>query len=234
MSQVQTSTNAYSAVSALLFKAFKLSAVGVIISAIAAYFTLSSAALVSLATSGTMVIVFLVVWFGVGFMFHRISEKVSPAIARLIYFAFSAFTGFALSPVLLVYSSNIVLLAFLATIAVMVGAAMYGYFTKKDMTGLAPFLSIACIGLIIFAVILIGMSFFSTVPSWLDLFFSALVVPLITVLLAFKVNMVRKAFVNTNLSELELNQLATPLAFSFYLDFVVLFLHIMNLLNGRD
>lgn len=206
---------------------------GVALSGLVAYFTLTTPALLQAALNPATQILFLVVWFGLGIFFHKLAFKVSPTAALGLFGVYSVITGFALAPVMLMHASMDITVAFFAAAGVFAAASLYGYSTNKSLASLGSFLAVGGIALIIFMVVLFGMAIFGGgVPSGLSLVFSFLVVPFVTIGVAYKINMLRDTYVRYSPSEADRSRLATTEALGFYTDFVVLFLHILNIISS--
>ena len=203
---------------------------GVALAGITAWLTLKSPEATVMAAQSSLVL--MLVWFGMGVFFHKIAFSVQPTTALILFGAFSAMTGFMFAPIMLLYTNADITLAFFAAAGVFLAASIYGYTTNRSMQSLGSFLAVGGIALMIFAVVLIGMSIFSTVPSGLSLVFSALVVPFTTLAIAYKVGQIRESFAMQAQDEVTSARLAIVNALGFFTDFAVLFLHILRLIGG--
>lgn len=216
---------------AYLRRTFNYMTGGVALSGLVAYLTLSSPALLQAALNPATQIIFLLVWFGLGFFFHKIAFKVQPTTALGLFALYSAITGFALAPIALVYATMDITLAFFAAAGVFLAASLYGYTTNKSLAGMGSFLAIGGIGLVIFAVVLIAWSFFAPVPEGISLVFSLLVVPFVTGAIAYKINILRDNFHAYGHDEVTAARMSVVDALGFYTDFVVLFLHLLRIIS---
>lgn len=206
---------------------------GVAISALVAFVTMHSPALLGAAMTPATQILFMLVWFGLGFFFQKLAFSLSPAGAIGAFALFSAVTGFALSPLVMVYTGADITLAFIAAAAVFAGASIYGYTTKRPLYGLGSFLAVGGIGLMIFAFILIGMAMFGHYSGGLSIVFSLLVIPFVTLATAFQVNMLAQFYGNiAAMGEASEVRMSTVAALNLYTNFVVLFLNILQLLGA--
>lgn len=203
---------------------------GVALAGLTGWLTLQSQeATIFAAQSG---LILFLLWFVVGVFFHKIAFSVQPATALLFFAAFSAMTGFMFAPVLLAYAQADITLAFFAAAGTFLAASIYGYTTNKSLAGLGSFLAVGGIALIIFMVVLIGMSIFSTVPAGLSLVFSILVVPFVTIAIAYKINQIRESHHMYSQDELTSSRLAIIHALGFFTDFAVLFLHLLRIIGA--
>lgn len=197
---------------------------GVALSGLVAWFTVNSPAMLQMAAKSQ--ILFLIVWFGFGFFMHKIIFKLQPAAALGVFIAFSALTGFCLSPLAVIYTGSSIATAFFVTAAMFAGASLYGYTNPKNMAGMGRMLTMVSFGLL--AAIVINMFVQSAGFSFI---ISLAVVPLIAVATAFEINQLREQFSMYAGDEVVRSKMAIFGATSFYMNFVVMFIHILNLLG---
>jgi uncharacterized protein len=89
------------------------------------------------------------VLFGWGALMRRGSA----AAVQLGFFAFAAAMGLSLSSIFLVFTSYSITQTFLVTSIAFAGLSLYGYTTKKDLSGMGTFLMMGVIGLIVAMII---------------------------------------------------------------------------------
>ena len=85
------------------------------------------------------------VFFGWGAMMQRASA----AAVQLAFFAFAALIGLSLSSIFLVFTDYSIVQTFLVTAIAFAGLSLWGYTTKKDISGWGSFLIMGVIGLIV-------------------------------------------------------------------------------------
>jgi len=98
----------------------------------------------------------LTIVFGLNFGLNRLST----AAAQGLFWAFATLMGPSLSTIFLVYTGTSIAQTFFATAAAFAGLSLYGYTTKKDLSGGLTFLILA-IGVLLFA----GLTAYDTQPS---------------------------------------------------------------------
>ena len=76
-------------------------------------------------------------------------NRLRPATAQLLFWAFAALMGVSLSSIFLVYTHTSIVRVFFITAATFGALSLYGYTTKRDMTGMGSFLFMGLIGIII-------------------------------------------------------------------------------------
>lgn len=170
--------------------------------------------------------VFLAI-LGLGFFAPRIINS-SKAVAHGMFWTYAVLWGLLIAPML--YSFQMggaaveIYKAFFITATVFGSVSLYGYTTKKDLSGMAMFLGMAVIGLLI-AIVLNALIFKSTMMS---LVVSSLVVIVFSAVTAYETQMVKSLYregSKTNAGA------AIFGAFMLYGAFVTLFIHILNILG---
>ncbi len=205
---------------------------GVALSGAVAWLTLNTG-LINVAANGATQLVFFMVWLGFGFFMQRILSSMSPTMALGTFGAFSALTGFALSPLVLVYTGASVVMAFAVTAIMFAGVSAYGYYSKKSLSSWGTFLAMGAWGLIgLIAVSLVG-SLFGMQMGGLSLVISAIAVPLVAGITAYEVNMMRETYAAYGGDEAQRSSVAIYGAASLYMNFVVMFIHLLNLIGQR-
>ena len=97
-----------------------------------------------------MLQIILVVWLAAR------AESMAAGLAFLLFLAYSALTGLALSSIFIYYSQQTIASAFWAAAGMFLLSGLVGFFIKKDLSGLGRFLILALLGYL-FALM---MSFF--------------------------------------------------------------------------
>ena len=79
-------------------------------------------------------------------------NRLAPSTAQLLFWVFSALMGVSLSSIFLVYTHTSIVRVFFITAATFGALSLYGYTTKRDMSGMGSFLFMGLIGIIIASV----------------------------------------------------------------------------------
>ena len=87
----------------------------------------------------------LVMVFAISFGINRLK----PATAQMLFWVFAALMGISLSSIFLVYTHTSIVRVFFITAASFGALSLYGYTTKRDLTGMGSFLMMGLIGIII-------------------------------------------------------------------------------------
>ena len=86
---------------------------------------------------------------GMVFGFGAVMRRASAAGARLFFFAFAAAMGLSMSYIFAVFTGMSIAQTFLVTAIAFAGLSLFGYTTKKDISGWGSFLIMGVIGLIV-------------------------------------------------------------------------------------
>lgn len=154
--------------------------------------------------------------------------KMSSTTATLLFFAFAAINGLALSSIFLVYTTTSIAKTFFICAGTFGAMSVYGYFTTQDLTKWGNFLFYALIGLIIASVVNIF-----TRSTQLDWIISIVGVLLFIGLTAWDTQTIKRMAEYTPAQYA--GHLATIGALNLYLDFINLFLYLLRFFgNQRD
>jgi len=155
-------------------------------------------------------------------------NKLSFGTAQLVFWGFAAVMGLSLSSIFLVYTSASIAKVFFITAAMFGSMSLYGYTTKRDLTGMGSFLMMGLIGLIIAMVVNIFLA-----SSALDFAISAVGVLIFVGLTAYDTQKIKEAYAE-NIGHEGLGKLAIMGALTLYLDFINLFLMLLRLFGNRE
>lgn len=161
------------------------------------------------------------------FMFGSAVRNLNVNKAQTIFWIFSALMGFSFSTLLIVFTTASLFQTFIVTAGAFGGLCLYGYTTKKDLTGLGAFMSMGLWGIIIAAVV----NWFMKSPA-VAYGISMIGVVVFVGLTAYDSQRIKQMY-NPNDSR-ELSQTkAISGALSLYLDFINLFLMLLRFMGDR-
>ena len=198
-------------------------ALAVITSMIVSFLVGNSAALLEFFFTGAMkwVVIFapLVAILGMSFTFEKWSK------AGLVTFlhVFAALMGLSFATIFVVYNIGSIVSAFMGAAVLFGVMSFYGYFTKKDLTGLGSLMFVGLIAIIIASIIniFIGSTVFQMVIS-------AIGVIVFLGLTAYDTQKIRELVTYENDGKAEVMG-----ALNLYLDFINLFLLLLQLFGGK-
>ena len=155
-------------------------------------------------------------------------NKLSAGTAQMIFWAFAAVMGLSLSSIFLVYTGASIAKVFFISAATFGAMSLYGYTTKRDLTGIGNFLIMGLIGLVIASVVNIFLR-----SSGLDFVISAVGVLIFVGLTAYDTQKIKESYSASFGAEV-LAKGAIMGALSLYLDFINLFLMLLRLFGNRN
>ncbi len=161
------------------------------------------------------------------FMINSAVSKMNAAKAGVLFWIFSALMGVSLSNVLLMYTGASVVQAFLVTSVGFLGLSLYGYTTKKSLTGWGGFLMMGLIGVVI--AMLINF-FFQSGP--LNLAISVISLFIFVGLTIYDTNRLKFMY-SEYMTEEAKKAVAINGALALYLDFINLFRLVLYFIGDR-
>ena len=175
---------------------------------------------------------------GLGFFSHKVIYSGSSVMAHGAYWLYCAMWGALIAPMVYLFfakgAGHLVGKAFAITAVTFGATSLFGYTTKRDMTGWGGFLSMASIGLI---VVSLASFFFITDPGTsktFSLIISSIVVLLFSAVTAWETQQVKDMYLQADSYGGGENFIARSAifgAFMLYGSFVTLFTHILNILG---
>lgn len=165
--------------------------------------------------------------FGLSAMINRMSA----ATAQLVFYAFAAAMGLSLSSIFLVYTATSITQVFLITAIAFAGLSLYGYTTKKDLSGWGTFLMMGVIGLIVAMVV----NIFLQSPA-IMFAVSIIGVLIFAGLTAYDTQKIKTTYLQMAHSGDQewLGKAAIMGALSLYLDFINMFVFLLMLFGNRE
>ena len=192
-------------------------------SMLVSYFVSTSPALMTFLFTGVMkwivILAPLAAIFAISFYMH----KVTKGQAMLMLHGFAALMGLSFATIFVVYTSMSIVQAFLGAACLFLAMSLYGYTTKRDLTGVGQFMFIGLIGIIIASVINIFIG-----SSLMQMVVSALAVIIFLGLTAYDTQKIREMIAYDRNGHAEVSG-----ALTLYLDFINLFINLLQLFGNR-
>ena len=165
------------------------------------------------------------------FAFSAMLNRMSVGAAQLFFYVYAAAMGLSLAFIFAVYTNTSIAQTFLVTSIAFAGLSLYGYTTKKDLSGMGTFLMMGLIGLIVASVVNIFLA-----SSALAFAVSVIGVLIFAGLTAYDTQTIK----NTYLQHAQagdqdwLGKSAIMGALSLYLDFINMFMFLLQFMGNRD
>ena len=201
-------------------------AMGIGLSGVTAWLTYSTGLM---AAMGSLLWLFVFAPLGMIFWYSFAGRNWSFEFTRNFYYAFTALMGVSLSTIFAIYTAASIAQVFFITAATFASASLYGYTTKKDISGWGSFLLIGLIGIIIASVVNIFLA-----SSALQFTVSIIGVLIFVGLTAYDTQNAKTTFLNANAPTDELAKFAISTSMSLYLNFINLFQMLLSLLGNRE
>jgi FtsH-binding integral membrane protein len=169
----------------------------------------------------------LIVVFAMGSMINRLRAST----AQLVFYGFSALMGLSISYIFMIYTSVSIAQTFLVTAIAFAGLSLYGYTTKRDISGMGSFLIMGVIGLIVASIINIWLQ-----SPALMFAISGIGVLIFAGLTAYDTQRIKNTYIQMarNGHSEWIEKSAIMSALSLYLNFLNMFLFLLQFLGNRE
>ncbi|MER2606913.1 MAG: Bax inhibitor-1/YccA family protein [Siculibacillus sp.] len=161
-----------------------------------------------------------------GFRVHRME----PTTAQGVFFLYAALVGASLSTIFLVYTHASIARVFFISAAAFGGLSLYGYTTQKSLSGMGSFLMMGLIGILIAGLVNIFLA-----SSALQFAISVIGVLVFAGLTAYDTQKLKDEYVFGigGADEATIGRSAVMGALTLYLDFINLFMMLLQLFGNR-
>lgn len=156
--------------------------------------------------------------------FSALRKKVSPGIAKVLFVTYAAISGLTLSSIFLVYKIQSIGMVFLSSSLMFGLLAAYGYMTKTDLSSFGKILLFALLAIIIMSVINIFAH-----NGTFGIIISIISIVVFLGLTAWDMQALKAMYNYYANDEKELGKIAIYGALDLYLDFINIFLQLLNL-----
>ncbi len=158
-------------------------------------------------------------------------NKMSAATAQLVFYAFAATMGLSISSIFLVFTGTSIAQIFLITSIAFAGLSLYGYTTKRDLSAMGTFLIMGVIGLVVAMVV----NIFLQSPAMVFAI-SILGVLIFAGLTAYDTQRIKTEYVAhaAHGDQEWLGKAAIMGALSLYLNFINMFMFLLQLFGNRE
>ena len=161
------------------------------------------------------------------FLSARVNKMSVPA-AQATFWVFAALMGMSLASIFIIYTQASIARVFFITAGTFAGMSLYGYTTKKDLTGWGSFLIMGLFGIIIASIVNIFMA-----SSALHFAISVIGVLVFVGLTAYDTQKIKESYAASDPGEVA-SKKAIMGALRLYLDFINLFLMLLRLFGNRN
>jgi len=165
------------------------------------------------------------------FGFGAAINKLSAAGAQLFFYAFAAAMGLSISWIFMAFTGISIAQTFLVTSIAFAGLSLWGYTTKKDISGWGAFLIMGVIGLIVASIVNIFLA-----SAAIHFAISVLGVLIFAGLTAYDTQRIKNDYIQhaQAMDQEWLGKSAIMGALSLYLDFINMFMFLLQFLGARE
>ncbi len=150
--------------------------------------------------------------------------KMHPLTMKILYVIYSILTGVTFSVIFVAFEVSSLISIFIITAIIFALLAFYGYTTKRDLTKIGPIALIALLGIIIAGI----LNIFIFKSTMFDTVLTMLGVLIFIAYIAYDVNKVKQLML-----AIGEEKAAVYGAFQLYLDFINLFIRLLELFGKR-
>lgn len=154
--------------------------------------------------------------------------QMSQAAAQATFWGYAALVGASLASILIVYTGASVAMTFFVTAGTFGAMSLYGYTTKRDLTGMGNFLFMGLIGVLLAS---LANMFFKS-PA-VDFVVSVLGVLIFTGLTAWDTQKIKNTYYMVGGDAAVAGKAAIMGALALYLDFLNIFLFLLRFMGNR-
>jgi len=154
-------------------------------------------------------------------------NRMKTSTLQLLFWAFAVTMGLSMSSIFLVYTGVSIAQTFFAVAAGFAGLSLYGYSTKRDLSGFGTFLIMGVVGLLVAMLI----NLFLQSPAMM-LAISAIGVLLFAGLTAYDTQRIKSMYAHVAGSDM-MGKVVIMGALSLYLDFINMFMFLLQFMGQR-
>ncbi|WP_144084323.1 Bax inhibitor-1/YccA family protein [Magnetospirillum gryphiswaldense] len=165
---------------------------------------------------------------GLAFFLSMRIHAMKASTAQGVFWLYAALMGASLASVFIVFTGASIARTFFVTAAAFAGLSLWGYTTKRSLSGMGTFLFMGTIGLLIASVVNIFLA-----SSMLQFVISAAGVLIFAGLTAYDTQKIKEMYFELDDSETA-SKKAVFGALSLYMDFIMLFQFLLHFMGVRN
>lgn len=154
-------------------------------------------------------------------------NRLATSTAQMLFWAFSVVMGLSMASIFLVYTGTSIAQTFFATAGAFAGLSLWGYTTKRDLSGFGTFLIMGVFGILIASLINIFLQ-----SSAMAFAISVIGVLLFAGLTAYDTQRIKSMYSYVAGTDM-MGKTVIMGALNLYLDFINMFMFLLQLFGGR-
>lgn len=211
-----------------MLKVYNYMALGLALTGAVAFVASTSSNLMQMIFGTPLQWVVMLAPLGLVFFLTSRIQRMSPQAAQISFWFYAAVMGLSLSYIFLAFTGTSITRVFFIAGGMFAGMSLYGYTTKRDLSGFGGFLVMGLIGLIIASVVNLFMQ-----SEAIDFAISVVGVLIFTGLTAYDTQRIKSVYSATDDSAVA-EKKAIMGALTLYLDFINLFIMLLQLFGNRE
>jgi uncharacterized protein len=165
---------------------------------------------------------------GIAFFLGARAHKMSVGAMQATFWAFAALMGASLASIFVIYTGESIARVFFITAGAFGALSLFGYTTKKDLSGWGSFLFIGLIGIVLASIVNLFLG-----SSTLQFAVSVIGVLVFAGLTAYDTQQIKEMYYTAE-NEQAVAKTSIMGALRLYLDFINLFLMLLHLFGNRE
>jgi len=212
---------------AYMLKVYNYMSLGLALTGVVAFAMASSPALMQAIFGTPLKWVAIFAPLVVGLIFGMKIRSMSLATAQSIFWLYAGLMGVSLSVLFLAFTGTSIARVFFITAGTFGAMSVYGYTTQRDLSAFGSFLTMGLIGVVLASIVNLFMQ-----SSGLQFAISVIGVLVFTGLTAYDTQTIRQNYLEADDDEL-MGKKAVFGALQLYLDFINLFVMLLQLMGNR-
>ncbi len=213
---------------AYMLKVYNYMGSALLLSGIVAYAVSHTPALMQVIFGTPLMWVVMLAPLGMVFFLSARIEKMSFTTAQTTFWIFAALMGASLASIFVIYTQTSIVRVFMITAVTFGAMSLWGYTTKRDLSGMGSFLMMGLIGIIVAS--LVNLFIQSSMMHWV---ISVIGVLVFTGLTAYDTQKIKEMYLVSD-GQVVMGKKAIMGALKLYLDFINLFIMLLHLFGNRE
>ncbi|WP_039055143.1 Bax inhibitor-1/YccA family protein [Enterobacter sp. Bisph1] len=203
---------------------------GLLLTAFVAWYAARSEAIMSFVFSSQITFFGLIIaQLAVVFVLSGMIHKLSAGLATTLFMLYSALTGLTISSILLIYTAQSIAATFVVTAGMFGAMSLYGYTTKRDLSGLGSMLFMGLIGILLASLVNFWLK--SEALMWAVTYIGVVIFVGLTAYDTQKLKNIGQQIDVRDATQLRKSSILGAL--TLYLDFINLFLMLLRIFGNR-
>ncbi|MFT6106059.1 MAG: FtsH-binding integral membrane protein [Rickettsiales bacterium] len=211
-----------------MMKVYNKMGIALAISGVISFLVLNSPSLMNMIYNTPLKWVAMLAPLGFVFYFSAKINKISAKKAQTYLWVFASLMGISLAPILYMYTEASIAKTFFIAASLFGSMSLYGYTTKRDLTGMGSFLMMGLFGIILASIVNMFLN-----SSGLDFAISIIGVLIFTGLTAYDTQRIKSMYYQMAGNAESIAKASTMGALSLYMDFINLFIMLLRFFGDR-